>query len=431
MPTPERAPSTLLERANALIPWGTQTRAKRVDPRLAGVQPPFIERAQGCRVYAPDGRCFIDFRSALGAVALGYRHPDVDAAVRAQLDRGVIFSMASPLETEVAEALHAMIPGLEQMHFLKSGNEATTATLRLARAHTGRAHVVTCGYHGHGDWFSAGRGGGAHRFPREGNGVPEALDELVTPVAYGDTEAAEAVFARRGHETAALIMVPYDWGPRVAPGFVRRMRELTREHGALLVLDEVLTGFRLARGGGREHFGVQPDLATYSKAIANGLPLSVFGGRAEVMARLDQAILTSTFGGETLSLAAAAATLRVMRDEPVVEHLWSAGARLQEGFDGHARALGLPCRSFGLPPVPGFRFSPDERAHAAAEHEFFRALYERGIFPSAPFFVSYAHGPAEIEETVEAFGHALERAAGALPAGAAHPTGHPSVPDRP
>lgn len=296
------------------MPWGTQTNAKRPDPALQDVMPLFIEQAEGCRMQDVEGRWFIDYRMALGPILLGYKHPAVDKAVQAQMKKGVLFSMASPLEVEVAEALIAMVPELEQVRFMKTGNDANSAAVRLARAFTGRDHLVTCGYHGYSDWFACGQGDAPTWCPREGNGVPAALDALVTRLRYGDIDAAEQVFAERGDDIAAVLMVPYDWGPTVAHDFVHRLRDLTHRYGTLLIFDQVLTGFRLAEGGAQAYFGVAPDLSTFAKALANGYPLSAYGGRRDVMETLYNVILTTTYAGETLSLAAASATLKTLRD---------------------------------------------------------------------------------------------------------------------
>lgn len=404
------ASRALYERASALIPWATQTNAKRTDPALHDVMPLFFEAGEGCRLRDVDGRWFIDYRSALGPIILGYRHAQVDAAVRAQLERGVLFSMASPLEVEVAERLVDLVPGLEQVRFMKTGNDANSAAVRLARAHTGRDHLITCGYHGYSDWFACGRGAdtpGTPSFARQNNGIPDVLDDLVTRVPYGDLDALEATFATRGDQTAALIMVPYDWGATVAHDFVHRARDLTQRHGSVLIFDQVLTGFRLALGGAQQYFGVVPDLTTYAKALANGYPISAFGGRRAVMQVLDDVTITTTYAGETLSLAAARATLDVLRDEPVLEHIWTMGARLRDGLDAAISDLNLEARTYGLPPALQIRFGDDAGTDERARHVFFRELYRRGIFASQPFLLSYAHQAADIDETLEAMHDAL------------------------
>jgi glutamate-1-semialdehyde aminotransferase len=290
---------------------------------------------------------------------------------------------------------------------MKTGNDANNAAVRLARAYTGRPHLLTCGYHGYSDWFAAGTGA-PPMLPREGNGVPAALDAYVTNIAYGDADALERAFTQHGAQIAALIMVPYDWGEDVAHAFIHRARTLTAQHGSLLIFDQVLTGFRLALAGAQEFFGVIPDLTTYAKALANGFPLSAFGGRREVMQALDRAVITTTYAGEALSLAAAGATLDVLEREPVVDHLWQMGRRLREGFEAAATAVGLQAHAYGLPPAVQFRFSSEPEADLRAHQHFFRALFREGIFPSRPFLLSYAHKAEDIDETVEAMRRALE-----------------------
>jgi glutamate-1-semialdehyde aminotransferase len=397
------------------MPWGTQTNAKRPTEALAGDMPLFFDRADGCRLRTPDGDWYIDYRSSLGPILLGYKHPAVEAAVRAQMERGVLFSMASPIELDVAERLTAAVPWLEQVHFMKTGNDANSAAVRLARAFTGRDHLVSSGYHGYSDWFACGTGAAASVVTSELTGVPKALDTLVTRVAYGDTDALERVFEQRGDEIAAFITVPYDWGANVAADFLERARALTEQHGSLLIFDEVLTGFRLAGGGAQEYFGVVPDLAAFAKGLANGYPLSAYGGRRDVMEMLYRVTLTTTYAGETLSLAAAAATLDVLQREPVIEHIWQMGERLRDGFDAAAERIGIDAHSYGLPPAVQFHFSDEDAIDEQAQTVFARELYRRGIFASRPFLLSYAHHSADIDETIEAMAAALAVVADEVP----------------
>ena len=406
--------SALFNRARERMPWGTQTNAKRVPDALADVMPPFFDRADGCRLRTPEGRWFIDYRSALGPNILGYRHPEVDDAVRRQLEHGVLFSMASPLELEVADRLVRAVPSLEQVHFMKTGNDANSACVRLARAFTGRDHLVTCGYHGYSDWFACGTGASSSVVTSQLTGVPEALDALATRLTYGDIDALEQVFAEKGDQIAALITVPYDWEETVAHDFITRARELTTQHGALLIFDQVLTGFRLAEGGAQAYFGVIPDLSSYAKALANGYPLSAYAGRREVMEMLYKVTLTTTYAGDTLSLAAAAATLDVIHREPVLDHVWAMGQRLRDGFDAAAERHGLEARAFGLPPAVRFRFSEAPETHDLANITFQRALLERGIFAPDVYLLSYAHQPADIDETLDAMNDALAAVASSM-----------------
>lgn len=401
----------LYERALKRIPWGTQTNAKRPDESLAGVQPWFIEKAEGCRICDVDGNWYIDFRSGLGPIILGYKYKEVDDAVRRQMEKGVLFSMASPLELEVAEKLCGMILGLEKVRFLKTGSEVNNAALRLARAYTGRDKIVTCGYHGHGDWFACGVGPEPRWFPREGNGVPRALDELAYRVDYGNVELLREIFEEAGDEIAAMIMVAYDWHDRVADDFVRLARELTEAHGAVLIFDQVLTGFRIATGGAQQYFRVIPDLTTYAKSIANGYPLAAYGGRADIMDKLNDVLLTSTYAGETLSLSASSVVLDIIGKEKVVDQIWEMGTRLQVGFNAIAAEFGFDARSIGLPPAPRFRFSADESVDASARQIFFRELYSRGIFASDPFLISFSHQASDIDETLELMKASFEQVA--------------------
>ena len=396
------------------MPWGTQTNAKRPGA-FADVMPLYIERAEGCRMQDVDGRWWLDYRSALGPIVLGYRHPVVDDAVRAQMEKGVLFSMASPLELTVAEQMAALIPGLEQVRFMKTGNDANSACVRLARAYTGREHIATCGYHGYGDWFASGKGEAPSWNPREGNGVPAALDDLVTRLPYGDLEAVERLFEEQGDRLAAVITVPYDWNEVVARDFIHLLRRRTEEHGAVLIFDQVLTGFRLALGGAQEYLEVIPDLSTYAKAMANGYPVAAFGGRREFMQALERVVITSTYAGETLSLAAASATLSIMEKEPVIEHIWAMGERLKRGFDAAAEELGLSARSFGLPPAVQFRFSGEDEVDQRAGEVFFRELYLRGIFAARPFLMNYAHKEADVDETISAMAVSLGVVADSVP----------------
>jgi glutamate-1-semialdehyde aminotransferase len=398
----------LFERALARIPWGTQTNAKRPDEALDDFQPRFIEKADGCRVCDVDGNWYIDFRSALGPIILGYRRPEVDDAVRHQMEKGVLFSMASPIEIEVAERLCDMVLGLEKVRFLKTGSEVNNAALRIARAYTGRDKIVTCGYHGHADWFACGDGPEPAWFPREGNGVPRALDKLAYRVDYGDIDRLRMVFDEAGDELAAMIMVAYDWRDEVADEFVRLARQLTEEHGTVLIFDQVLTGFRLATGGAQQYFRVIPDLTTYAKSIANGYPLAAYGGRAAIMDKLDDVLLTSTYAGETLSLAASNETLRIIAEDRVVDHIWDMGAHLQVGFNQLAEDLGLDAASIGLPPAPRFRFSHDPEVDTSTRTHFFKGLYSRGVFAADPFLISFSHKPSDIDETLGAMKASLE-----------------------
>lgn len=380
------------EKALRLIPWATQTNAKRFRPACPHM-PPFIRRADGCRLWDLDDRVYIDFRCALGPIILGYQYPAVDEAVRAQMANGVIFSMASPLELETAEAVLRNVPWLEQIRFMKTGADVCSACVRLARALTGRDHLLTAGYHGYHDWSTV-------EWPH--SGVPAAVRSHIHPIPYGDVAAAERVFAEFGSQLAAAIVEPYDWLHPDGLPFLQRLRHLCDAHGALLIYDEVLTGFRLARGGAQEYYGVTPDLAAYAKAMANGYPLSAFAGKQAFMQQLDKTVITITHGGETLSLAACKATMEVMQREPVHEHIYAMGERLMRGFGEIIKELHAPAQVVGLPPAPCITFATGD-AHRDTElkDQLFDRLYASGIFANDRWFISYAHQAPDIDETLD------------------------------
>lgn len=376
-----------------LIPWATQTNAKRLRPEWGEFMPPFIKRAHGCRLWDLDDREYIDYRCALGPIILGYQNARVDAAVRAQMGNGVLFSMASPLEYETAEAIMQNVPWIEQIRFMKTGADACTCCVRLARACTGREHILTSGYHGYHDWF-------ALNWPNPG--VPETLREFVHEVSYGDTAAVEAVFAEHGKSLSAAIVAPYEWNEETGEAYLQLLRKKCDETGALLIFDEVLTGFRLARGGAQEYYGITPDLAAFAKAMANGYPVSAFAGKREVMQILQKTIITTTYAGETLSLAASKATMRIMQEQPVHAHIFKMGERLRAGFAEIIAETGVPAHAAGLPPAPFIQF--DEGGTSGHEHwqnRLFARLFELGVFPNERWFISFSHEPADIDETLD------------------------------
>lgn len=392
-------------RALAVMPVGSSTNSKA--PTLLPEEPEVIVRGNGCRVWDQRGREFIDYRCALGPVTLGYADPAVDAAIRAQLDDGILFGHPHPLETTTAELFCALVPGAEAARFLKTGGEALAAIIRIARAHTGRDRVVQIGYNG---WLNS-LAAGARVLPGATSdavpGVPAALAALHHAVDWEDRAALDALFAERGAEVA-LILVAADYpGLPDAAGFYRYLRELADRHGALLAYDEMVTGFRVALGGMGEATGVLPDLAVFGKGIANGMPLAVYSGRRDVLGVLDrgEVVVTSTYGGETLSLAAATATMTAIRDGDVIGRLHRTGARLQQGlnalFDGAAARFRLE----GHPACP--QFVGDD----AAVRAFLRAAFRHGLSLYRVVYVNAAHTDADVDETLRRAALALRECA--------------------
>lgn len=318
-----RRSEELLARALELIPLGAQTFSKSITQFPRGVSPHFASRASGSRLWDADGNEYVDFVNALAAVLLGYADPEVNRAVMEQLERGVTFTLNHELEAEVAERLVRLIPCAEQVRFGKNGTDATSAAIRLARAHTGRSHVAVCGYHGWQDWYIATTSRDA--------GVPREVAALSHRFAYGDLGDLERVLNGYRDGFAAVIMEPMtaQWPD---DGYLDGVRELAHRHGALLIFDETITGFRFHLGGAQALFEVTPDLAAFGKGMANGLPLSAVVGPRELMRGMEKIFYSATFGGETLSLAAAGATLDCLERDRVPERLRVLGERLLRGL---------------------------------------------------------------------------------------------------
>ncbi len=395
-------------RAQQLIAWGSSTCSKSVT--LPPEEPALIVRGRGCRVWDTEGREFIDFRNGLGPVSLGYGYPAVIEAVTAQLHDGIVFGHPHPLEGEVAQLLVDRIPCAEMVRYLKTGGEAAAAAIRLARAYTGRDHIIQIGYHG---WLS-NVGSGARPLPgattvRSGPtpGVPEALSALHHVCAWNDIAAVEQVLAN--HPVAAVV-VAADYA-RMADGatFYPGLREATQRYGALLVHDEIVTGFRIALGGAQEFFDVVPDLAVFSKGMANGFPISAVVGRRQVMERYRDVIVSSTFGGDAVALAAAKATIETYDSHDVVAHLWRQGETLWTGLNAHFARTGIPGEVRGFWPCPILVFDPPE-----LKDRFLRAAYAHGVSLYLVSYVNLSHTDADIAEALDRLGAACAEVAPSL-----------------
>lgn len=387
------------ERARAVIPGGTSTKSKT--PSLMPEEPGVIVRGKGGRVWDDQGREFIDFRNALGPVTLGYAHPAVDEAIRRQLGDGIIFGHPHPLECLVAERICDLIPSADQVQFLKTGGEALAAVIRMARAYTGRDHVIQIGYNG---WLNS-LASGARVLPGTivdtVPGVPATLSALHHTVEWGDTDTLATLFAEFSGEVALLLVAADYAGLQDAESFYLRLRQLTAESGTLLAFDEIVTGFRVAVGGVQERFGVTPDLSVFGKGMANGMPISAFCGRADILHSVasGEVVISSTFGGETLSLAAALATMDVFATEDVVGHLARQGDRLWTDVRGLLETHGIPVSVLGLGVCPELRAHPDAPANALPD--FFRAAYRHGVSLARVSFVSFGHTNDDVDETLE------------------------------
>ncbi|MBA2283550.1 MAG: aminotransferase class III-fold pyridoxal phosphate-dependent enzyme [Acidimicrobiia bacterium] len=320
----------LWQRAEAVIPLGTQTLSKSPTQFVRGAHPLYIARGRGAHLWDVDSNEWIDEPMALGPVLLGYAEPAVDDAIRAQLDDGITFTLMHPLEVEVAERIVALCPGVEAVRFAKSGSDAVTGAVRAARAHTGRERVVAVGYHGWHDWYIGTTTRNA--------GVPAGVQALTTTVAYGDLDALTDELARGG--VAAVVLEPS--GATVpSPGYLTGLVDAVRTAGAVSVFDEVITGFRLAPGGARERYGAIPDLSCYGKALGNGMPIAAVAGAWPLMREFERIFFSGTHGGEALSLAAARAVLDVIADGSVLAAIEQRGRSLLDGVVALVAKFGL------------------------------------------------------------------------------------------
>jgi glutamate-1-semialdehyde aminotransferase len=399
----------LLARARQLIPGASQTMSKGPSQWAEGFAPRYVERALGCRVWDVDGNEYLDFPMGLGPMILGHGHPAVNAAISAQLEQGITFTLPHRLELEVAERIAAAVPGVERVRFGKSGSDATSAAVRLARALTGRERIVAMGYHGWHDWYIGSTSWQA--------GVPRGVSELVDSVPGGELGALEAMFERRRGEIAGVILEPA--GAREPEnGELQALIDLAHAHGALVIFDEIITGFRLALGGAQQHYGVQADLTCLGKALGNGMPISALAGPARHMDGLEGVFFSGTHGGETLSLAAAAATLDVIANEPVTESLWRNGAALKAGLgdaiERHDLSDWVTCT--GPSPMTFVKVrEPKGGGDLPAKTLLQQELLRRGVLFNGSHLLSYAHGEHEIAQAVQAYDEALEILARALP----------------
>lgn len=379
-----------LERARATVPGASQTFSKAANQFVRGASPLFLERGQGARVWDVDGHEYLDFTMGLCAVTLGYADPDVNAAVAAQLERGIILTLPHRLEAETAERLCRIIPCAEMVRFGKNGSDATSGAVRLARAFTGRDMVAACGYHGWQDWYIG--------TTTRSLGVPKAVRELTRTFTYNRIETLEEILETHPDQVAAVIMEPVGIeAPR--PGFLEAVRALATRHGALLIFDEIVTGFRLALGGAQEHFRVVPDLACFGKGMSNGFPLAALVGRRDVMRLLEDVFFSFTAGGEVASLAACLATIDKMERLEVIPHLWRQGERLRDEINRLSAAAGtdaaIRCVGLGPRSVVGFT-TPGGEPWWQLKSLFMQECVRRGLLFTGANNMALAHGAPEV-----------------------------------
>ncbi|MGH9777119.1 MAG: glutamate-1-semialdehyde 2,1-aminomutase [Candidatus Acidiferrales bacterium] len=410
-----------LERARKRIPGGVNSPVRAFG--AVGGDPPFISHGSGARLCDVDGRAYIDYVGSWGPLILGHAHPEVVAAVETAARRGTSFGAPTPLEVELAETVNAAFPTIEKVRLVNSGTEATMSVSRVVRAATERKLIVKFdgGYHGHADSLLARAGSGLATFNLpDSAGVPEEFVRFTRTLPYNDRMAAERLFQARGREIAAVIVEPVAGNMGCvppAPGFLETLRQQTQKYGALLIFDEVITGFRVAYGGAQERFGVLADMTTLGKIIGGGLPVGAYGGRQRVMdlvAPVGPVYQAGTLSGNPLAVSAGLAALRVLKQPGTYDKLEALGAKLGDGLAQAAEQAGVAaqvnrCGSmltvfFSRKPVTDYASA--KRCDTEKFARFHRALLEREVYwPPSQFeaaFVSLAHTDEDIEHTLEA-----------------------------
>jgi glutamate-1-semialdehyde 2,1-aminomutase len=416
----------LMQAAEKVMPGGVNSPVRAY--RGVGGQPPFIARGEGARVTDADGKVYLDFVASWGPLILGHAPAVVVEAITETARQGTSYGAPTELEVRMAETITAAFPSMEMVRLVSSGTEAAMSAIRLARGATGRDILVKFdgGYHGHADSLlvKAGSGGATFSIP-DSKGVPAALAALTATLAFNDIGGLRDLFRRRGGEIAAVIVEPVAGNMGVvppAPGFLEALREVTAEHGALLIFDEVITGFRIAYGGAQERYGVRPDLTCLGKIIGGGLPVGAYGGSRAIMehvAPLGGVYQAGTLSGNPLAVTAGLATLASLRTAGVYDHLERLGAMAEGGLREAARKAGVPITVNRVGSMlTGFFYEgpvTDWDSAAKADRKryaaFFHAMLERGVYlaPSQfeAAFVSLAHSDADLEHAARAATEAM------------------------
>ncbi|TAM37194.1 aspartate aminotransferase family protein [bacterium] len=383
----------LWEKANKLLLNGVLTLSKSPLGIGYGTCPVFAEKAKGAYFWDSDGNRYIDYPLALGPIILGHAYDEVDKAVKKQMSKGILYSLSNNAEVELAELLCDIVPSAERVRFLKSGSEAMSAAVRIARAYTGKEIVAVCGYHGWHDWTIARTIKNA--------GVPKALNNLVFEFKYNDIESLIKIFDTNPGKVAAVILEPVGmYLPK--ENFLEEVALVAKKNNALLIFDEIITGFRLDLGGAQKYFSVTPDLSAFGKAMANGYPISAVVGKREIMNAVEEKVfISSTYGGELLSIAAAIKTIDILKKRKVNEYILSLGLKLKQGLNDAAKESGIDVMCEGMVHKTFLVF----KEAAGVSEELLETVFRqeclvRGVFLGYGHFISFSHTPKDIDHSI-------------------------------
>lgn len=395
----------LFEEAKTLVPGGVLG-ARKPGDFIMGEYPIFLEYGKGCRLTDVDGNEYIDFLCGYGPIILGYREEEVDDAVIQQIkDKGFCFTLTQPYQNELARKLNELIPSAELSSFLKTGSDATTASIRIARAYTNRIKIMRCGYHGWHDWCVEMKGG-----------IPEKFYEDVYEFHYNDLDHLEDLMKKHGDQTAAIIMTPFGHhlhekmqAPK--PGFLEGVRKLADKYGAVLVFDEVRTCFRLRMGGAQELYGVTPDLTVLGKGMANGYAISVVTGKKDVMmAAASKLFISSTFFPNSAEYIAALKTIEIMERDKVLDNIWDKGGRFLKKIQDIIVKYDVGAELSGVGPMFFITFKKDEaNTRKGRRDDFYTQLIRKGFFftPHHHAYISYRHTEEDLDKTIQAIDESM------------------------
>lgn len=393
----------MLEDAQRLTPGGVGG-IRRPYNFVIGEYPVFITHGKGGHIFDVDGNEYIDMLCAYGPIILGYVEPEINEAVKVRMDKGFCFSLVQPVQNELEERLAKIMPCGEQTIIVKTGSDATNAAVRAARAYTGREVIARCGYHGWGDWCVEVHGG-----------IPKAVSDLTTEFEYGRIEDLERVFAENPDKVACVIITPV--GHPMAkpiitppPGYLEAVKELAHKHGAVLIFDEIRTGFRVAMGGASQRYGVTPDVTTIGKAMANGYPIAAVVGKREILSVYEKvAFLSSTFFPNSLEMVAAMTCLDILEREKVQDAIWERGTRFLERLGAIVDASGVPVTKSGIPPMPFLTFDHVDDHYKERRTEFYTQCIRRGLFvqPFHHWYIAYRHTEEDLARALDVVEQAL------------------------
>jgi len=371
--------------------------------QIEGKYPYYATRAKGAYVWDVDGNQYIDYLLGYGSVILGHADKRVDRVVIDEIKRGNNVSpLWKPIQIQLTNLLTSVIPKSEMAYLMRSGSDATSGAVRLARLFTKRDKVIRWGYHGWHDWATTVPGG-----------IPRHIKKDILEFTYNDLESLKAIFEKYPKKVACVIMMPFEL-EKPKDGFLKKVRRICRRYGALFILDEMRSGFRLSLGGAQEYFDVQADLATFSKAIANGYPISAIVGRADVLAGLKDTVLGATYFGNTPEMAAAIATIKILQTTNALSHIWELGEYLRKETVDLISKFDIPAEFLGYPPFPFVKFTVDDGVlREKLKRTFYCEATRHGVFihPNHHWYISASHLRKDIERTIEIFRSAFESVA--------------------